>query len=151
MAKTTESADKYKRMKPTINIKTEGFLKKFFIDKQVKQIQVADKIGITRASLGGILSRNGKISIDSFATIADVIGCDMKIVLTDRETGQQWTCDETTRPKAHDENEITEIPEHLEEDQAENTASAPVNKNSREFIEGMFAEMSKQTEQKKKK
>lgn len=151
MAKTTESSDKYKRMKPTINIKTEGFLKKFFIDKQVKQIQVADKIGITRASLGGILSRNGKISLDSFATIADVIGCDMKIVLTDRETGQQWICDETTRPKVNDKKEIAETPEQLEEKQTQNTVSEPVIEHTREAIEGMFAEMSRAAEQKKKK
>lgn len=89
---TSKKGETGNRSKFTVNVQLENFLKHLFIDKKIKQSQIADALNVKRASIGDKISRNGKMSVDSLATIADVIGCDLVLTFIDRETGQQWTC-----------------------------------------------------------
>ncbi len=85
------------RSKITVNVQLEKFLKKLFIDKNIKQTRIAEALNIQRASIGDKISRSGKMSVDALATIADVIGCDFEVSFIDRQTGEKWTCSETVR------------------------------------------------------
>ena len=52
------------------------------------QVKLAEKLGITQASMSGHLNRM-RISLDAFTKILDVLGYD--VVVTDRETGEtKW-------------------------------------------------------------
>lgn len=67
----------------------DKYIKKVLIDKDVKQIDLAEKMGISRASLGGLISRN-KMGIDKLEELANALECDVKITFVDRENGKEY-------------------------------------------------------------
>lgn len=67
----------------------DKYIKKVLIDKDVKQIDLAEKMGISRASLGGLISRN-KMGIDKLEELANALDCDVKITFVDRENGKEY-------------------------------------------------------------
>ena len=46
----------------------DKYIKKVLIDKNVKQVELAEKLNISRASLGGLISRN-KMGVDKLEDI----------------------------------------------------------------------------------
>lgn len=67
----------------------DKYIKKVLIDKEIKQIELAQKMGISRASLGGLISRN-KMGIDKLEELANALDCDVKITFVDKESGQEY-------------------------------------------------------------
>lgn len=67
----------------------DKYIKKVLIDKDVKQIELAEKMGISRASLGGLISRN-KMGVDKLEELATALNCDVKITFVDRDTGKEY-------------------------------------------------------------
>ena len=67
----------------------DKYIKKVLIDKDVKQIDLAEKMGISRASLGGLISRN-KMGIDKLEELANALDSDVKITFVDRENGKEY-------------------------------------------------------------
>lgn len=67
----------------------DKYIKKVLIDKDVKQIELAQKMGISRASLGGLISRN-KMGIDKLEELANALNCDVKITFVDKENGKEY-------------------------------------------------------------
>ncbi len=67
----------------------DKYIKKVLIDKDIKQIDLAEKMGISRASLGGLISRN-KMGIDKLEELANALDCDVKITFVDRENGKEY-------------------------------------------------------------
>lgn len=67
----------------------DKYIKKILIDKEIKQIELAQKMGISRASLGGLISRN-KMGIDKLEELANALNCDVKITFVDKESGQEY-------------------------------------------------------------
>lgn len=67
----------------------DKYIKKVLIDKDVKQIELAQKMGISRASLGGLISRN-KMGIDKLEELANALNCDVKITFIDKENGKEY-------------------------------------------------------------
>lgn len=55
------------------------------IDRGMLQIELADKLGITQASLSGNVNRK-RMSLEVFSKTLDVMGFDVAVV--DRETGE---------------------------------------------------------------
>ncbi len=60
-------------------------LKKAMIDKEIKQKEIADILGISKQTLYNSLS-NDNLTFRRAAAIANILGCD--IVLMDRKTGK---------------------------------------------------------------
>ena len=60
-------------------------LKKAMIDKEIKQKEIADILGVSKQTLYNSLS-NDNLTFRRAAAIADILNCD--IVLIDRETGK---------------------------------------------------------------
>lgn len=67
----------------------DKYIKKVLIDKDIKQIELAQKMGISRASLGGLISRN-KMGIDKLEELANALNCDVKITFIDKENGKEY-------------------------------------------------------------
>ena len=67
----------------------DKYIKKVLIDKDVKQIELAEKMGISRASLGGLISRN-KMGVDKLEELATALNCDVKITFVDKDTGKEY-------------------------------------------------------------
>lgn len=67
----------------------DKYIKKVLIDKDVKQIELAEKMGISRASLGGLISRN-KMGVDKLEELATALNCDVKITFVDKDTGKVY-------------------------------------------------------------
>ena len=67
----------------------DKYIKKVLIDKDVKQVDLAQKLNISRASLGGLISRN-KMGIDKLEELADALNCDVKITFVDRDSGKEY-------------------------------------------------------------
>jgi len=62
-------------------------LKKLMIDKGIKHIEVAEKLGIEKQNFSNKLKvKNFRIT--DVEKIADIIGYDVKLTFIDRETGQ---------------------------------------------------------------
>ena len=55
----------------------DKYIKKVLIDKNVKQVELAEKLNISRASLGGLISRN-KMGVDKLEDIADALNIHTK-------------------------------------------------------------------------
>lgn len=60
-------------------------LKMAMIDKDIKQSQIADRLGVSRQTLYNSLS-NDNLTFNRAAAIAEILNC--KIVLIDNETGK---------------------------------------------------------------
>lgn len=67
----------------------DKYIKKVLIDKNVKQVELAEKLNISRASLGGLISRN-KMGVDKLEDIATALNCELKISFIDKETGKEY-------------------------------------------------------------
>ncbi len=67
----------------------DKYIKKILIDKNIKQVELAQKMDISRASLGGLISRN-KMGIDKLEEIANALNCDVKITFIDKDTGKEY-------------------------------------------------------------
>ena len=67
----------------------DKYIKKVLIDKDVKQVELAERLNISRASLGGLISRN-KMGVDKLEEIANALNCDLKISFIDRETHREF-------------------------------------------------------------
>ena len=67
----------------------DKYIKKVLIDKEIKQVELAEKLNISRASLGGLISRN-KMGVDKLEEIATALNCDVKITFIDKETGKEY-------------------------------------------------------------
>ena len=50
---------------------------------------IAEKLNISRASLGGLISRN-KMGVDKLEEIATALNCDLKITFIDKETHKEY-------------------------------------------------------------
>lgn len=67
----------------------DKYIKKVLIDKDMKQVELAEKLNISRASLGGLISRN-KMGVDKLEDIATALNCELKISFIDKETGKEY-------------------------------------------------------------
>lgn len=67
----------------------DKYIKKVLIDKNVKQVELAERLNISRASLGGLISRN-KMGVDKLEDIATALNCELKISFIDKETGKEY-------------------------------------------------------------
>lgn len=67
----------------------DKYIKKVLIDKEVKQVELAEKLGISRASLGGLISRN-KMGVDKLEELANALNCELKISFIDKDTGKEY-------------------------------------------------------------
>ena len=63
-------------------------LKIMMLEKDMKQSEIAEKIGLTKQSINNYLSRDNFIN-DILIKIADVLGYDTKVTFVDRETGKE--------------------------------------------------------------
>ena len=67
----------------------DKYIKKVLIDKNVKQVELAEKLNISRASLGGLISRN-KMGVDKLEDIATALNCELKISFIDKDTHKEY-------------------------------------------------------------
>ena len=67
----------------------DKYIKKVLIDKDIKQVELAERLKISRASLGGLISRN-KMGVDKLEEIANALDCDLKISFIDRKTHKEY-------------------------------------------------------------
>lgn len=67
----------------------DKYIKKVLIDKNIKQVELAERLNISRASLGGLISRN-KMGVDKLEDIATALNCELKISFIDKETGKEY-------------------------------------------------------------
>ena len=70
-------------------MKLDKYIKKVLIDKNMKQVELAEKLNISRASLGGLISRN-KMGVNKLEEIATALNCDLKITFIDKETHKEY-------------------------------------------------------------
>lgn len=75
--------------KEVASMELDKYIKKVLIDKNVKQVELAEKLNISRASLGGLISRN-KMGVDKLEDIATALNCELKISFIDKETGKEY-------------------------------------------------------------
>lgn len=66
------------------------YIKKILVDKDIKQSDIADKLGVSRSAISGFLSRGDKMSIDSLEGIAAAIDCELDIAFIDKQTGKRY-------------------------------------------------------------
>ena len=76
-------------IKEGISMELDKYIKKVLIDKNVKQVELAERLNISRASLGGLISRN-KMGVDKLEDIATALNCELKISFIDKETGKEY-------------------------------------------------------------
>ena len=68
-------------------------LKMVMLDKDLKQYEVGQKIGIKdRQPFNRLLQKNSGLRVDEVVKIANGLNCDVKISLVDRDTGKEWLC-----------------------------------------------------------
>lgn len=61
--------------------------KKIMIDRDIKQTDIADKLGITKQYFNDQLRRNN-FRIGDIEKIADILDCDTRLQFIDRDTGK---------------------------------------------------------------
>ena len=66
------------------------FVKKLLIDKSMKQGELGDKLGMNKQEISKYLKREDYRLNADVIRIADALGLDVQLTLTDRETGQQY-------------------------------------------------------------
>lgn len=65
-------------------------IKKILIDKDVKQFELGQRLGMSAALISAYMQREDyRINAD-IARIADALGLDVTLTLIDRETGQRY-------------------------------------------------------------
>ena len=65
--------------------------KMIMLDKNLKQYEVGQKIGIKdRQPFHRLLQKNDELRVREVVKIANGLNCDMKISLIDRDSGKEW-------------------------------------------------------------
>ena len=64
-------------------------VKILLMDKQLKQRELAEKLGTKHANIGNKLTRDN-FSEKDMQSIADALNCKLVIKLIDKETGQEY-------------------------------------------------------------
>jgi len=68
-------------------------LKMIMLDKDVKQYEVGQRIGLKeRQAFNRVLQKNTALRVDEVIKIANALNCDVKLSLLDRDTGKEWLC-----------------------------------------------------------
>jgi hypothetical protein len=76
-----------------LKIEVAKTLKMIMLDKDLKQYEVGQNIGIKdRQPFNRLLQKSGDLRVNEVSQIADGMNCDVKISFVDRRTGKEWIC-----------------------------------------------------------
>lgn len=65
--------------------------KMIMLDKNMKQYEVGQKIGIKdRQPFNRLLQKNDDLRLNEIVKIAEGLNCDVKLCFIDRDTGKEW-------------------------------------------------------------
>lgn len=65
-------------------------VKKILLDKDLKQYQLGDRLGMSAALISAYMQRDDYRLNADIARIADALGLDVTLTLIDRETSQRY-------------------------------------------------------------
>ena len=79
-------------------------LKMLMLNKDVKQLDVAEKFGMSKNTFNNLLQRNN-FKLNDVAKIADILGYDTKITFIDRSTKAEFNAMTETGGTLHSQNQ----------------------------------------------